>query len=219
MSSCVLTVSDTPMHIVMWQDKEKTTIAELSARIAALEKIISERLPGALSPAPALPSQEKKPQVTPLLSGMDVHRQCSIAPLSAIQSSSDTASILQDIINSSIAIQPLNLTDTSLAQHPQKHESIPSSSSETSSADVEEMEVEEAEEEEEDVVEAEAEEEEEEEEEEAVELDEFEYKGVTYFKDAENQVYQVDADGDLDDSPIGVWSEEKGKILKYAKSS
>jgi hypothetical protein len=213
------------MHIVMWQDKEKTTIAELSARIAALEKIISERLPGALapapalalSPAPALPSQEKKPQVTPLLSGMDVHRQCSIAPLSAIQSSSDTASILQDIINSSIAIQPLNLTDASLAQHPQKHESIPSSSSETSSADVEEMEVEDAEEEEEDVVEAEAEEEEEEEE--AVELDEFEYKGVTYFKDAENQVYQVDADGDLDDSPIGVWSEEKGKILKYAKSS
>jgi hypothetical protein len=211
------------MHIVMWQDKEKTTIAELSARIAALEKIISERLPGAIvatpAPTPALPSQEKKPQVTPLLSGMDVHRQCSIAPLSAIQSSSDTASILQDIINSSIAIQPLNLTDASLAQHPQKHESIPSSSSETSSAGVEEMEVEDAEEEEEDVVEAEAEAEEEEEEEEAVELDEFEYKGVTYFKDAENQVYQVDADGDLDDSPIGVWSEEKGKILKYAKSS
>jgi hypothetical protein len=59
--------------------------------------------------------------------------------------------------------------------------------------------------------------EEEEEEEEALELDEFEYKGVTYFRDSENQVYQVDVDGDLDDTPIGVWSVEKAKVLKYAK--
>ena len=58
---------------------------------------------------------------------------------------------------------------------------------------------------------------EEEEVEEALELDEFEYKGVTYYRDSENQVYQVDVDGDLDDTPIGVWSVEKGKILKYAK--
>ena len=56
-----------------------------------------------------------------------------------------------------------------------------------------------------------------EEEEEALELDEFEYKGVTYFRDSENQVYQVDVDGDLDDTPIGVWSIEKAKVLKYAK--
>jgi hypothetical protein len=42
---------------------------------------------------------------------------------------------------------------------------------------------------------------------------------VTYFKDPENQVYQVDADGDLDDSPIGIWNEEKQKVLKYAKAS
>jgi hypothetical protein len=60
-------------------------------------------------------------------------------------------------------------------------------------------------------------EEEQEEEEEALELEEFEYKGVTYFRDSENQVYQVDVDGDLDDTPIGVWSVEKGKVLKYAK--
>ena len=43
-----------------------------------------------------------------------------------------------------------------------------------------------------------------EEEEEAMELEEFEYKGVTYYRDAENQVYQKDEDGDLDDTPIGV---------------
>ena len=57
--------------------------------------------------------------------------------------------------------------------------------------------------------------EEEEAEEEALELEEFEYKGVTYFKDSENQVYEKDDDGDLNDTPIGVWNEEKKKVLKY----
>jgi hypothetical protein len=57
-----------------------------------------------------------------------------------------------------------------------------------------------------------------EEEEQALELTEFEYKGVTYFRDPENQVYQVDTDGDLDDTPIGLWSEEKQKVLRFAKS-
>ena len=86
--------------------------------------------------------------------------------------------------------------------------------------EVEEVEVEEEEVEVEEVeVEEEEEEveEEEEEEEEALELDEFEYKGVTYFRDAENKVYQIDTDGDLDDTPIGIWSVEKGKVLRYAK--
>ena len=49
----------------------------------------------------------------------------------------------------------------------------------------------------------------------AVELEEFEYKGNTYYKDSENLVYCADEDGDLDDTPIGVWSAEKNKILKY----
>jgi hypothetical protein len=61
-------------------------------------------------------------------------------------------------------------------------------------------------------------EEEEEEAEEAVEYEEIEYKGVTYYKDSENQVYVLDADGDLDDAPVGVWNEEKKKVLKYAKA-
>ena len=54
--------------------------------------------------------------------------------------------------------------------------------------------------------------------EEALELEEFEYKGVTYFRDTENQVYQVDSDGDLDDTPIGIWNADKQKVLKYAKA-
>ena len=53
--------------------------------------------------------------------------------------------------------------------------------------------------------------EEEEEEEEALELTEFEWKGVTYYRDSENLVYQKDGD----DAPIGVWNVEKQKLLRY----
>jgi hypothetical protein len=79
--------------------------------------------------------------------------------------------------------------------------------------DQEEQEVDEEEEAEEEEAE-----EEEEEAEEAVEYEEIQYKGVTYYKDSENQVYVLDADGDLDDTPVGVWNEEKKKVLKYAKA-
>ena len=54
-----------------------------------------------------------------------------------------------------------------------------------------------------------------EEEEEAMELTEFDYKGVNYYRDDDNQVYQKDEDGDLDDTPIGVWNEAKQKVIKY----
>jgi len=67
--------------------------------------------------------------------------------------------------------------------------------------------------------EEEEEEEEKEEEGEALELEEIEYKGVTYYKDPDGQVYQKDDDGDLDDTPIGIWNEAKQKIQKYAKEA
>jgi hypothetical protein len=53
----------------------------------------------------------------------------------------------------------------------------------------------------------------------ALELEEFEYKGATYFRDSENLVYQKDAEDDLDDTPIGVWNEVKQKVIKYAKAA
>ena len=82
-------------------------------------------------------------------------------------------------------------------------------------AEAEEQEEEEAEEEQE---EEEAEEEQEDMDEEVVTFEEFEYKGITYYKDSDGQVYQKDADGDLDDTPIGLWNEAKQKIQKYAKA-
>jgi hypothetical protein len=87
-----------------------------------------------------------------------------------------------------------------------------------------EAEAEEEEEEEEAEAEAEAEAEEEEEEEEeaepeadgpedAEELTEFEYKGNTFYRDSDNNVFMTDEDGDLVEEPIGVWNAEKGKIM------
>ena len=63
---------------------------------------------------------------------------------------------------------------------------------------------EEAEEEVEEEVEEEAEEE---------ELEEFEFKGVTYYKDTELNVYKIDENGELVTEPIGVWSTTKNKII------
>jgi hypothetical protein len=69
---------------------------------------------------------------------------------------------------------------------------------------------------EEEVDDAEVEEEEEAEEEveeEAMELEEFTYKGKTYAKDGENQVYQLNSEGELeDDTPIGIWNEKTKRI-------
>ena len=77
-----------------------------------------------------------------------------------------------------------------------------------------EVEVEEAEVEAE--VEGEVEEAEVEEDEESIEYLEVIYKGVTYYRtEADNLVYSLDEDGEVSDEPIGVWSTEKNKLLKY----
>jgi hypothetical protein len=65
--------------------------------------------------------------------------------------------------------------------------------------------------------EAEAEaEEEEEEEEEAVSLTPFSFRGRDFYRDPDNNVYALDADGELMDDPIGTWDEARQRILKLA---
>lgn len=81
----------------------------------------------------------------------------------------------------------------------------------------EELDEEEVEEVEEVVVEEEVVEEEVvEEEAQEVELEEFIYKKKTYYKDGENQVYQMDSEGNLDESPIGMWNEQTQRIHPMA---
>ena len=50
-------------------------------------------------------------------------------------------------------------------------------------------------------------------EEEAEELTEFEYKGATYYRDADNNVFTTDEDGELEPEPFGLWNELKQRIV------
>jgi chromosome segregation ATPase len=66
---------------------------------------------------------------------------------------------------------------------------------------------------EEEAEEEEEEAEEEEEEEEAEEVEEFTFKNKKYYKDSANNVYGVDADGDLVSEAIGVWDVQRQRVL------
>jgi hypothetical protein len=138
-----------------------------------------------------------------LLSGIEMRRRED--SISAVQES-DSKDLFKELIEKS---QAKNLQPTDLSTEDDIEET---------SLDAEIMDVDEAQDEDAEGTDAEDEDAEGTDAEEAQTLDEFEYKGVTYFRDSENQVYQVDSDGDLDDTPIGVWNEEKQKVLKYAKA-
>jgi hypothetical protein len=87
-----------------------------------------------------------------------------------------------------------------------------SEAEEEEEAEVTEEEAEVAEEEAEEAEEAEEEAEEAEEDGEGIEIEEFEYKGKTYYRDPENQVYRM-VDDELDETPIGTWDPVRQRIL------
>jgi len=62
----------------------------------------------------------------------------------------------------------------------------------------------------------EQEEEEEEEEGEALELEEFTHAGVSYYKDPDNNVYSVNDEGEVNETPIGRWLEKRQTIKLYS---
>ena len=64
--------------------------------------------------------------------------------------------------------------------------------------------------------EEEGEEEEGEEEEEGMAVEEFEYKGKSYYRDDDNFVYEMSEEGELSDA-LGVWNTATEKIRFYAK--
>jgi hypothetical protein len=61
--------------------------------------------------------------------------------------------------------------------------------------------------------------EEEEEETEEVELEPFEYKGRTYARDASNQVYAVDDEGNANDEVIGIWNPKTQRIVRVSPNA
>jgi hypothetical protein len=74
---------------------------------------------------------------------------------------------------------------------------------------------EDAEEEDEEVVEEEVEEEVvEAEEQETLELDEFIYKGKTYYKTPDNMVYRANEDGEVEDEPFARFDQEANRLVR-----
>lgn len=197
---------DKATHIVVYhQDppavvSDSNDISELRRQIYDLTKEMSALTKRVLKIE--LSEEEKQlprkspffaPAVAPEPSGLEVRRLSEAAPVDT----SDSKTAFETLVKN-IPVAPVN-------KDPAEEEAVEETD--------EQEEVEQEEE-----VEVETEEVEEEEEGEAMELEEFEYKGVTYYRDGENQVYQKDDDGDLDDTPIGVWNEAKQKVIKYAKA-
>jgi hypothetical protein len=205
-----------PTHIIMWQDDSVSSlVTSLTSRVEALEKLLVE-----------------KDMRTPLISGIDMKRRSdSIGCLSAILPTSvNTETVFKELLTAPLDLKTITIAPRMGQDSIMYSDITPDLKSADAPADSpddaddadDEGEVpedeaqEEVPEEEEEVPEDEAQDDASEEE--ALELEEFEYKGVTYYRDGELQVYQLDTDGDLDETPIGVWNESKQKVLKYAKA-
>jgi hypothetical protein len=236
--------SDTKTHIVIYHEKSEDVFEVLRSeitRLSTLVDILSTKVTQLESGAKTTPFFTA--EVAPAPCGLDVWR-ISETPTSAVESedisSKDVLQVLiQKLPASSMDVEreasPAGEVEAEEAEEEQEEAEEEQEEAEEEQEEAEE-EQEEAEEEQEEVEEEqeeaeeeqeEAEEEQEEgeeeaeameEEEEVVTFEEFEYKGVTYYKDSDGQVYQKDADGDLDDTPIGVWNEAKQKLQKYAKA-
>jgi hypothetical protein len=204
-----------PTHIIMWQDDTVSSlVTSLTSRVDALEKLLAE-----------------KDMRTPLISGIDMKRRSdSIGCLSAIiPTSVNTETVFKELLSAPLDLKTITIAPrmgqdslmySDITPDLEGDDDADDEADEDDEDEAQEEEVAEEEEvapEEEEEVAEEEEEQEDAEEEEALELEEFEYKGVTYYRDAELQVYQLDTDGDLDETPIGVWNESKQKVLKYAK--
>jgi hypothetical protein len=220
LNDVALPSSDMKTHIVIYQEKTENVLEDLRSevtRLSALVDILSTKVTQLESGAKTTPFFTA--EVAPAPCGLDVWR-ISETPSTVVESEEIPS---KDVLQ--VLIQKLPASSMDVEQEEAEAEE---------EADVEEeAEQEEAEEEVEEEVEEEADEQEEEveeeqeedaedegmeEEEEVVTFESFEYKGETYYKDPDGQVYQADADGDLDDTPIGVWNEAKQKIQKYAKA-
>jgi flagellar biosynthesis GTPase FlhF len=224
---------DTKTHIVIYHEKSEDALAGLRseiARLSALVELLNTKVTQLESGAKTTPFFTA--EVAPAPCGLDVWR-ISETPTTPVEAeevpSKDVLQILiQKLPASSMDVEREqgDVKDTASATgevEEEAEEEQEEAEEEQEEAEEEqeeaEEEQEEAEEEQEEAEEVEEEEQEEEDmDEEVVTFEEFEYKGITYYKDSDGQVYQKDADGDLDDTPIGLWNEAKQKIQKYAKA-
>jgi hypothetical protein len=221
--------SDTKTHIVIYHEKGENVLEDLRSevtRLSALVDLLSTKVTQLESGAKTTPFFTA--EVAPAPCGLDVWR-ISETPTSAVESedisSKDVLQVLiQKLPATSMDVEREQHNASAVAEAEEEQEEAEEEQEEFEEAEEEqeegeaEEEQEEAEEEQEEEAEEEQEDEEMETEEEVITFESFEYKGETYYKDPDGQVYQADADGDLDETPIGVWNEAKQKIQKYAKA-
>jgi len=233
---------DTKTHIVIYHEKSEDALVGLRseiARLSALVELLNTKVTQLESGAKTTPFFTA--EVAPAPCGLDVWR-ISETPSTPVEAEEIPS---KDVLQILIQKLPASSMDVEREQgdgeddasatgqvEEEQEEDAEAEEEQEEDAEAEEEEAEEQEEEEaEEQEEEEAEEQEEEEaheeeveeeqedmDEEVVTFEEFEYKGITYYKDSDGQVYQKDADGDLDDTPIGLWNEAKQKIQKYAKA-
>lgn len=225
---------DTKTHIVIYHEKGEDALDGLRseiARLSALVDLLSTKVTQLESGAKTTPFFTA--EVAPAPCGLDVWR-ISETPSTPVEAEEIPS---KDVLQILIQKLPATSMDVEREQgdgeddasatgqvEEEQEEDAEAEEQEEAEEEVEEEqeeaeeEVEEEEQEEEEAHEEEVEEEQEDMDEEVVTFEEFEYKGITYYKDSDGQVYQKDADGDLDDTPIGLWNEAKQKIQKYAKA-
>jgi len=227
-----ITTKDTPkqknpIHVVMWEGTDGTQ--ELLERISQLEKAIhklTERqssifFPTALYPTPC--GIEVKSRSNSFTNEFDLNVFRTISKVSGSDASQDAEEEqeeeevdINEIVNS---MKEMDIDeDDMLEGEDQEVEEEQEEEDETKEEEEDQEETKEAEQETKEAEVEETKEEEVEEEcqdQEAEEFKEFVWKGQTYYKDSENLVYQLDTDGDLIDTPIGIWKEESQKLVKY----
>lgn len=217
LNDVALPSSDTKTHIVIYQEKNDNVLDDLRSevtRLSALVDILSTKVTQLESGAKTTPFFTA--EVAPAPCGLDVWR-ISETPSTVVESEEIPS---KDVLQVLIQKLPASSMDVEQEEAEAEEEEEQEEEQEEEAEEEQEEEVEEEQEEEveEEQEEEEAEDEGMEEEEEVVTIESFEYKGETYYKDPDGQVYQADADGDLDETPIGVWNEAKQKIQKYAKA-
>lgn len=229
--------STTPLHIVLWKgvDTAHPTVTSLSPSVAPAQplnleanetiKRLLDRITVLESMVSGLLESQKaslwfSPGLRPTPAGIEVTSRRE-----SMGAESDIGTVLSQLVRPS-DVRTVTITATGpepvpLAEEVAEAEAAEVEAQAEGEAEVEaEVEVEaEAEAEVEAEVEAEAEAEAEEElEEEVVEYKEVQWKGHTYYVDGEQQVYEMDSDGDLIDTPIGIWREETQKMVRYKAS-
>ncbi len=215
------------MSVAMVRELFRGLETTLHERLSIIEELVRKSVGGDGSIEQSMQIQRPDPAVLDRLAKVESETAKAIVGFAMMIDSMNRLTNEISLIRESVRVlQASHTASAPVAEEVQQeiaHREVVSApelaEAEAAEADEEEEVEEEVEEEE---VEEEVEEEEVEEEEEAeeeLELESFVYKrnGKTYYRDPENNVYQDDEDGNLIDTPIGVWNEATQRIHPLAK--